>query len=323
MKGELNLSKAAAIALKEYMGLSPDETLLIISDENMREIGMALYEAGKGMAMEAFYLEMKSRDLNSEEPPDQVASMMRKVDVVVCPTTKSLTHTEARRRASDLGVRVGTMPGISEDIMVRLFAAESKKIIQLSDIVAEKLIKTSIVKVTSKLGTDLSMQVKKRKVITSTGVLRNIGEGGNLPSGEVFLAPWENKTTGVVIFDGSIAGIGLLKEPVTVEIKEGFVKKVHGGEEAEILIDLFDRGGRNANAVAEFGIGTNYKAKITGNILEDEKVRGTIHIAFGNNMTMGGKINAKTHIDGIVKKPTVFFDDEMIMENGKFLIGKE
>jgi aminopeptidase len=323
MKSELTLNKAAIIALKEYMGLSQDESLLIVSDENLRNIGLTLFECGKNIAHEAFYLEMESRDRNGEEPPDQIASMMRKVDVVICPTTKSLTHTEARRRASDLGVRVGTMPGITEDIMTRLFSAEPKKIIQLSDLVAERLIKASIVKVTSKLGTDISFQVKKRRVITSTGVLRNIGEGGNLPSGEVFIAPWENKTNGIIIFDGSIAGIGLLKEPVTVEIKEGYIKKIHGGPEAELLIDLIESGGKNANAVAEFGIGTNYKAKITGNILEDEKVRGTIHLAFGNNMTMGGKINAKIHIDGIVKKPTFYFDDEMIMDNGKFLIEKD
>lgn len=320
MKEELTLEKAAYVALKDYMGLSMDETLLVVSDENLRPIGMALYETAKSLASEAFYLEMKSRDANGQEPPDQIGSMMRKVDVVVCPTTRSLTHTEARRRASDLGVRVGTMPGITVDTMTRCFSADYKKIIQLSEAVAEKIIHVSNVRIISKLGTEITIPIKKRKIITSTGVLRNIGESGNLPSGEVYVAPWEGKTNGTIVFDGSIAGIGVLEEPIVVEVREGFAKRISGGLQGEMLSDMLDKAGRNANAIGEFGIGTNYKAKLIGQVLEDEKVKGTVHVAFGNNLSFGGKISVHSHIDGIIKKPTVFFDNEMIMDNGKFLI---
>jgi leucyl aminopeptidase (aminopeptidase T) len=320
MKDDITLSKAAYVALKDYMGLQLDETLLVISDENLRKIGLALFETGKSLASEAFYMEMKAREINGEEPPDQIASMMKKVDVVVCPTTKSLTHTDARRRASELGVRVGTMPGITEDTMLRCFTADYKKIVTLSNALAERMEKTVNVRVITKLGTDVTMQIKKRKVFSSTGVLRMIGESGNLPSGEVYVAPWEGKTNGVVVFDASFAGIGMIDEPIVIEIKEGFAKKISGGADAQTLINMLDKAGKNAYAVAEFGIGTNYKAKIIGEILEDEKVKGTIHIAFGNNISMGGKINVKSHIDGLVKRPTVFFDNEMIMDNGRFLL---
>ena len=66
-------------------------------------------------------------------------------------------------------------------------------------------------------------------------------------------------------------------------------------------------------------VSVNYKAKLTGSILEDEKVLGTIHIAFGNNISMGGKIAVKLHVDGLVKKPTVYFDNYLVMDNGKLI----
>ena len=72
--------------------------------------------------------------------------------------------------------------------------------------------------------------------------------------------------------------------------------------------------------MAEFGIGTNDKAILSGLILEDEKVMGTIHIAFGDNKSMGGSVRVASHLDGLVREPTVWFDDTMIMERGKFTI---
>ena len=284
------LTKASQTALRDYMGLSQDETMLVVCDENKREIGLALFEAGKEMCNESLYLEMKPREINGEEPPAQVAEMMKAVDLVVCPTTKSLTHTQARREATKLGIRVGTMPGITLATMIRCLSADYNKIIELSDNIAKRLRGVSYIRVVTEAGTDLNMSVRRRKVISSTGVLRNIGEWGNLPSGEVYLAPWEGKSSGVLVIDGSMASIGLIKEPITVVIKDGYAKEITGKNEAQTLVKMLDAVGRDARAVAEFGIGTNYKAKICGDILEDEKVLGTIHIAFGNNISMGGKI---------------------------------
>ena len=138
-------------------------------------------------------------------------------------------------------------------------------------------------------------------------------------SGEVFLAPWEDKTQGRVVIDGSMASIGMINTPIVVDIVDGYAENITGGEEAKRLVEILDKSGRDARAVAEFGIGTNYKAKLTGLILEDEKVFGTIHIAFGNNITMGGRISVSSHLDGLVKEPDVYFDDQLIMKKGKMV----
>ncbi len=313
------LQNASTIALRDCMGLQEAETLLIVTDEIKREIGLALHEAGKSLCRESVLVEMPSREINGQEPPEMVAMMMQQVDVVVCPTAKSLTHTNARRNAVKLGVRVGTMPGISIDTMVRCLSADYEKIIRLTESIANKLAGVSVIRVTTQKGTDISMPVKGRKIIPSTGVHRNPGDSGNLPSGEVYLAPWEGQSNGTVVIDGSMAGLGMLEEPITINVVNGYAEEIRGGHQAQKLIDILDKSGRDARAVAEFGIGTNYKAILTGMILEDEKVLGTIHIAFGNNLTMGGNISVNSHLDGLVTKPDVYFDDALIMEKGEMI----
>jgi leucyl aminopeptidase (aminopeptidase T) len=262
---------------------------------------------------------MKQREINGEEPPLQISELMKMVDVVVCPTAKSLTHTDARRNAVKEGVRVATMPGIALETMVRCLSADAQKVVDLSLKVKALLEPASEIRVVTDKGTDITMPMKGRKVIESTGVIVNKGDSGNLPSGEVYLAPWEDKSFGTVVIDGSLAGIGMLEEPITVEIKDGFAEKISGGAQAQKFIDMIDKVGREARAVAEFGIGTNYKAQLCGMILEDEKVYGTIHIAFGNNVSMGGNINVKSHIDGLVISPDVYVDGKLIMKKGELI----
>jgi len=313
------LKNASLIALRDCMGLQPNETLLIITDEIKKEIGLALHDIGKTLCKESMLIEMKAREINGEEPPKAISELMKLVDVVICPTAKSLTHTDARREAVKLGVRVGTMPGITIDTMVRCLNADYDKIIALTDYIAEKLKGVETIRVVTELGTDVTMPVKDRMILPSKGVLRNKGESGNLPSGEVFLAPWEGKTNGKLVIDGSMAGIGMITEPVAIDIIDGYAEKIYGGVQATQIAEMLDKSGREARAVAEFGIGTNYKAQLTGMILEDEKVFGTIHIAFGNNITMGGNISVNSHYDGLVKEPDVYFDNELIMKKGKMV----
>lgn len=317
----LKLQKAARIALKDYMGLDPAETLLVLTDENMREIGQAIYEAGLLIAKESFIVEMKSRDVNGQEPPEQIAELMKSVDVVIAPTSKSITHTKARREASKVGVRVGTMPNISIGTMIRCLNSHYHKVVNPTNQLFKEFEGVKTIRVTSKKGTDLTFSIEGRTAIASTGVLRNIGDSGNIPSGEVYIAPIEESVNGVLAIDGSIATIGILAHPVYAQIENGIATKISGkGGEARLFGRLINRYDDPSKTVCEFGIGTNPFAKITGEILEDEKVFGTVHFAFGNNLSFGGKVDVPQHIDGLVTKPTVYFDDKLIMEDGKFLV---
>jgi leucyl aminopeptidase (aminopeptidase T) len=164
------------------------------------------------------------------------------------------------------------------------------------------------------------MPIKGRTAHASSGLFREKGLWGNLPTGEAYLAPIEGRSNGVVVVDGSMAGVGMMTAPIRIEVKDGYATDITGGDEAARLRALLEPHGKDAYTVAEFGIGTNDRAILTGLILEDEKVMGTIHIAFGDNKSMGGTVRVASHLDGLVKRPTVWFDDDKIMEDGKLLV---
>ncbi|MEW6654798.1 MAG: aminopeptidase, partial [Bacteroidota bacterium] len=126
------LDKACIIAIKDCMGAQTNESVLIVTDEYKNKIGYALFKNAKELKHEAVYLEFKSREMHGQEPPQQIAEMMKLFDVVFCPTAKSLTHTNARRNASALGSRIATFPGITEEIMIRGLNADYHKIAALT-----------------------------------------------------------------------------------------------------------------------------------------------------------------------------------------------
>ena len=315
------LDKASVIAIRDCMGSKPKESILIITDEQKKKIGYNLYQNALKLGYESLYVEMKSREMHGEEPPKQIADLMKKFDVVLCPTAKSLTHTNARREASALGARIATFPGITEEIMIRGLNADYKKIAALTNKLTKILDNVKTVRVTTSSGTDITMDVAGRKAISSKGLFHKKTESGNLPTGESFLAPVEGKSNGVFYVDGSMAGIGVIKgKPIRIEVENGIAVDISGGAQAKKLNSILKKYGEPGRNIAEFGIGTNDKVKLSGLLLEDEKVMGTIHIALGDNKTMGGKVNVPIHLDGVVKKPTVYFDGKMVMRDGKLLI---
>ncbi len=320
----MNISKellsASVVAVRDCMGLQKNEKVLVITDEPSRTIGYALWQATKELGNDVLLVEMLPRKSNGEEPPAEVAALMKVADVVLCPTSKSLTHTDARREASAQGIRVATLPGVTEEIMVRCMNADYNRIAERTIALCELMEKTTAIRVTAPRGTDITMPIKGRKAYASSGLFREKGQSGNLPTGEAYLAPLEGTSNGIVVVDGSMASVGMVNEPITIHVKDGYATEITGGVEAQKFIALLEPHGKDARTVAELGIGTNDKAILSGKIIEDEKVMGTIHIAFGDNKSMGGSVRVASHLDGLIKEPTVWFDDLMIMKDGSFTI---
>lgn len=315
------LLSASVIAIRDCMGATAGERVLIVTDEPLRAIGYALRQAAKDLGHDVVLIEMLPRTTNGEEPPAEIADLMTKVDVVLCPTSKSLTHTDARRAASAAGTRVGTLPGVTEAIMVRCMNADYRRIAERTERICALMERTENIRVQAPAGTDILLPVSGRRAHASSGLFREKGKWGNLPTGEAYLAPLEGQSNGVVVVDGSMAGVGVTTEPIRIVVRDGYATEITGGAEADALKALLEPHGLDGRNVAEFGIGTNDRAMLTGVILEDEKVMGTIHIAFGDNKSMGGTVRAASHLDGLVKHPTVWFDDRKVMDSGRLLVG--
>ena len=314
------LRSAAMIAVRDCMGVQPGERVLVVTDAPLRTIGYATFEAARDLGNEAVLVEMPPRTTNGEEPPAEVAGLMAQFDVVLCPTSKSLTHTDSRRAASAKGARVATLPGVTEEVMVRCMNADYTEIAARTYRLCDLMRATKVVRVKAPAGTDITLPVEGREPHASSGLFRDAGQWGNLPTGEAYLAPLEGLSDGVVVVDGSMASVGMVDEPIRIAVRGGYAAEITGGESARRLVALLEPHGRDGRTVAEFGIGTNDKAVLTGVILEDEKVMGTIHVAFGDNKSMGGTVRVASHLDGLVTRPTVWFDDRIIMEDGRLLV---
>jgi len=310
------LIDGAKTAVNTCMGVKKGEVVLIVTDTEKESIGRALFEVAQEAKAEALLVTMEPRGRHGEEPPKTIAEMMRYADVIIAPTSYSLTHTQARKRANRAGARIATMPGIITKMMSSGgMTADFKEVKRGVNKLAKKLDGAKSVTILTKAGTDFQVSVEGRRWYRDTGICHKSGEFMNLPAGEVFIAPKEGTAQGKVVIDGAFWEI--LEEPVTLEIKDGSAYRISGSKE---IAKQISKQGKEARNIAEVGVGMNPKAKIIGNVLEDEKVMGTVHVALGDNSTFGGKVKAGIHVDGIIKNPTFIADDRVIMEDGKLLV---
>lgn len=163
---------------------------------------------------------------------------------------------------------------------------------------------------------DVNFSVKGRTWINSEG--RN-----NMPSGEVFSAPVEDTVQGTAHFDYPSMYLGKKISGITLYIEDGLVTSWHAEEGQDVLDKVFEVEG--ARRFGEVAIGTNYEIQQpTGNILFDEKIGGTIHMAIGQSyIHCGGKNESAIHLDMIAEMKEdgqIYADGELIYEKGQFLI---
>ena len=313
----MELKDIAKNVLVSCLAAKAGEEVLIITDDTRVKIGQALYDGAKELGCEAMLMVMQERELSGQEPPKAVAAAMKTADIVIAPTAKSLTHTNARIQAAANGARVGTMPGITEQMFSEgAMTADYDEVAKLTAKVTEMLTKAKVARV-EKDGCVLTINLDGRNGVPSPGIYREKGQSGNMPSGEAYIAPLEDGADGEMIIDGSMVGIGKLESPLRMKIRNGKLYEITGEKSEMISVLLANE--RNAT-LGELGIGTNEKAILNGIILEDEKVYGTVHIAFGTNTSFGGTNKADCHMDGIILKPTLYLDDTMVIDKGNFVI---
>jgi leucyl aminopeptidase (aminopeptidase T) len=312
-----DLKKAADIAVLRCMGVKAGESVLIVVDTPQRDFGPLFASSCLAAGAEPLIIEMTPRESHGEEPPESVARAMLGADVVIMPTSKSLSHTAARLAATRAGARIASLPTITPEVMGRTLVADYDEIERRNGRLLGVLGGKSRVRLSSPAGTDLTFSIEGRTFRADGGINHRPGDFANLPAGEVYAAPVEGTATGLLVVDGSMAGVGLLADPIELVVTDGSVVEIRGGEEAEELERLITPFGWDARNVAELGIGTNETATVSGNVLEDEKVLGTCHVALGDNSTFGGTVSVASHLDGIVREPTLEADGVTVLEGGK------
>jgi leucyl aminopeptidase (aminopeptidase T) len=309
------MKTGALNALVAILEVGKGKNVLVVTDRQKIRIGKAFEAAARelGATTEMFILPSK-RPMTALPPellPKIEGFRPRAKDTVFINAFSGMAEeTPLRiqliRKEEEVGGRVGHAPGITEEMMTegpmnvdyRAIAKQAWKLVDRF-----RLAETVHIKAPS--GTDIVLNIGGRN-FSSDVEIKN-GTMGNLPAGEIWCAPVESSADGVIVADGSIGDLGAIKKPLTIEVREGKIRDVRGGTPALLKkLDKFLKVDEMATVIGELGIGLNPGARITGNLLEDEKAGGTAHIAFGNNTDMpGGKNTSRTHRDFLFHKPTL------------------
>jgi leucyl aminopeptidase (aminopeptidase T) len=272
----------------DRLGVAAGERVVVLHNPPQAAIARLIAAACEARQAAVEVVEFATLSRHGEAPPADVEAAIARADACVGATERSLSHTAARRSATEAGTRFASMPGITEAIFHRAVPADYDAMTRDGAAIAALLTEADEVRITSAQGTDLTLSVRGRSGLNDDGDLRAAGAFGNLPAGEGYIAPVEDAGEGVLVVDGSLSAL--------------------------------DAGGPLGRHVAEFAVGTNPAATVVGNILEDEKVRGTCHVAFGSSAGIGGVNQAGVHLDAVLLEPTVHIGGTLVVEAGRLVL---
>lgn len=321
----------AAVIIHTCLGVQPGEKVLVAVDEPLAFARDALLaEALKAQPSELWSWTLPNTARPMTEFSPRLIELLRQMDVAVILWASYDPVQEGSVMAQAIfdithqsSVRLAGGGFISQDILENELSADYEEIAVLTNALADWMQGRSTIHITTALGTDLQLSATGRRWRADTGIFRGPGFG-NLPAGEVFISPVEDSAEGVLVVDTSLPGL-MLSEPIRLTFEKGRVVQIEGGEGVAYLEQLLAMSEGQPNAewsrvIGELGIGTNPKARLQGNLMTDEKVAGTVHVALGRNDMFGGNNPAPMHIDMVVSQPTLRVDGDLLIENGRYLL---
>ena len=311
-----DLAPAVRTVIHKCLAVKEGENVVVVVDRETRTIGEALRDESAAAGGDAVLIVMDERASHGTEPPPPVAAALEACDVFIAPTSRSLSHTSARKRATDAGARGATMPGVTEDMLGRVMAVDFDTMAARSKAVAAVLEAGTRAHVTCPRGTDLRLALDGRAGISDDGELSARGAFGNLPCGEGFIAPAFGEGTVVAL---SLAPLGISTEPARLTVAEGRIVAAEGGLGPQFIELLLAHGELGTN-LAELGVGTNDRARLTGNVLEDEKILGSVHVAFGASAGIGGTVSVPIHLDVVVVDASLEVDGQRVLDHGRYVL---
>lgn len=248
--------------------------------------------------------------------PAEVEAAMCQANVVVLATPRIFPHS-SRRKAAAAGARILSLCTVTDEMLLRAAAVDHRALAAQTARVAERIRAASVWRLQAPAGTDLTATVAGRRVVVLDGMAREAGTASGLPAGVVAVTPVPGTARGRVVVDGSIDGFGLVGEAPTLIVESGAVVEISGGEAGRFLRERFASADAGACCLCEMGTGTNPLARYTGNLVEDERVRGSAHVGFGGNLHLGGEHASALHFDATVRRPSIFLDGEPLVLNGE------
>lgn len=317
----MNSGKIARMIVQSVAGIKPGEVVCLVADTKTLPYAEAVANASVAAGAETTVCIMTPRSRDREEPPPPIAAAMKNSPVVIAIVTANLRGNQTWHHISHSGARSVMLYDMSEEVFCSPAMAPNYELMHAETRhLADLLEKTSQVRLVSAEGAELKFSIAGRKALCAGGIIAYKSDTSTgLPTGEAAVAPIEGTAEGVVVIDHAMRGVGKLLSPIKLTIAHGKVQAIEGKEQAMRLREILAESDENATNIAEFAMGTNPNSRMLGNVPEDKKKRGTVHIGLGNNKKLGGSIYSKTHLDGIILKPSVWLDGQEIIKQGELI----
>lgn len=315
-----HLEKAIEKTLYECLRIKPRESLLILVDAYNREFGQNILKKACSKKTDAALLEIGNFNSRNPEPSTTIQKIAKQVPAVLALTRYPLLHSKFKNNICHNGGRILFLNNISKKTFVRTVNVDYSVLESKSRHIADLFSICKEINLTSNAGTDLTFRIARHKGSVHSCKVKEPGSYSSLPAGEASVTPDSGSANGLIVVDGSVPFFGKVVDPIEIYVKDGSGYKLTGKAEAEKLRKILKPFGKLSRNIAEFGIGTNPNAIMTGESLEDEKVLGTAHIALGNPNFEGGSLKNYLHLDLILKKPTIMMDGHLILKNGKLVV---
>ena len=322
---------SAQKAMIHVLNLKKEDVVLVVTDEHTKREGEAFFTAAieYGCKAHLYFLLENNRPL--AEIPSELSSLVGGKTVVINAFEGLSEETPFRVKWLDhvldtKSIRVGHCPGITKSMMIEgPMNIDYKKMVGVANKMINSFKYAKQVHITAPGGTDIILCIEDRGFSTDVQLINN-DHIANLPCGEIWCGPVETMGDGLIVCDGSIGDIGNVSKPLKIFVEKGKIINIESDDQKLVeVIEKLINVDEEAKIIGELGIGFNPGAKLTGNLLEDEKALQTAHIAFGNNEDMeGGQNKSKTHRDFLFHKPTmkVTFKDgssQTLMKEGEIL----
>jgi len=306
-------------------GLRAGERVVIVTDFEMGRIAELLAAGCAEAGADPVIVCMAPRDVDGAEPPAAVTAAMAEADLVLTPVSRSISHAAATRAALGRGARVLALSDFREEMFSEGgIRADFPAVQPTCDRVAELLSGAREAHLTSAGGTDLRMDLRGRQGNSHSCIVHAPGLFSAFPNIEANISPLEGTSQGVIVFDGSIPNfrLGVLREPVRLEVKQGMIVGITGGEQARRLEGLLrERGNLEVYNIAQLAVGLNPECRqLTGQMTNDHGALGTVHIGIGTSENLGGHTRAGLHFDGIMRRPTLRLDGATILDDGRLVV---
>lgn len=327
----LELAEAAYKLVKDVLKVVEGEEVVITVDtESDLRVAEATAQAAKVLGAKpliALYPTPPSvgKAADSFIPCNSLIGLLTSCDVWVEYNKSWLLYSTPYERAMEGGsLRYMCLVGMDTDMLVRnVGRVDVPLLLEFQRKLSEVTGRLRTVRVTTPAGTDLTFENDPSRPVLTEGDVN--GPGEYMLFGQVDWAPIEESINGTLVFDGSVwppKELGLLEKPIKLEVKDGKVVDIKGGREALI----FERWLKSFNDekmlnIAHISYGCNPGAKLTGNILEDERVWGVVEFGLGSQSpTFKGKLGlASSHTDGVCLNPTLEGDGVKILKDGEYV----